>query len=58
MNNLSRRVSGTLAVTAGLAGLTGVVGSHRMSLDDGAQGYEMFTSQSDGCVRAVFSPSA
>ena len=32
--------------------------THRMSLDDGAKGYQMFKDKSDGCVRAVFSPAA
>jgi hypothetical protein len=28
----------------------------RMSLDEGPHGYEMFTNEEDGCVRAVFQP--
>jgi threonine dehydrogenase-like Zn-dependent dehydrogenase len=30
--------------------------SHRMSLDDAPQGYEIFKHKRDGCVRAVFVP--
>ena len=37
---------------------TAHLATHRMSLDDGAEGYEMFKKKSDGCVRAVFSPAA
>lgn len=30
--------------------------THRMSLDDGAKGYEMFKLKEDNCLRAVFEP--
>ncbi len=31
--------------------------THRFGLEDSVQGYEMFKHKTDGCVRAVFSPS-
>lgn len=30
--------------------------THRMSLEDGPRGYDMFKHKTDGCVRAVFAP--
>lgn len=30
--------------------------THRMSLEDGVHGYEMFKKKQDGCVRPVFAP--
>jgi threonine dehydrogenase-like Zn-dependent dehydrogenase len=33
-----------------------VLATHRMSLADGAEAYEMFKHRSDGCVRAVLYP--
>jgi threonine dehydrogenase-like Zn-dependent dehydrogenase len=30
--------------------------THRMSLEDGPRGYDMFKNKEDGCVRAVFTP--
>ena len=32
--------------------------THVMPLEDGSKGYEMFKTKADGCVRAVFRPSA
>jgi threonine dehydrogenase-like Zn-dependent dehydrogenase len=32
--------------------------THVMSLDEGPKGYQMFKDKEDGCVRAVFRPSA
>jgi hypothetical protein len=29
-----------------------------MSLDQGPRGYDLFKNKKDGCVRAVFQPSA
>ena len=31
--------------------------THRMTLDRGPEGYELFKQKSDGCLRAVFYPS-
>jgi threonine dehydrogenase-like Zn-dependent dehydrogenase len=30
--------------------------THRLTLDDGARGYDMFKNKKDGCIRSVFSP--
>ncbi len=30
--------------------------THRFSLEEGPQGYDMFKHKKDGCVRAVFAP--
>jgi threonine dehydrogenase-like Zn-dependent dehydrogenase len=30
--------------------------THRMSLEDGPRGYELFKKKEDGCLRAVFAP--
>ena len=30
--------------------------THRMTLEDGAKGYDLFKHKKDGCVRVVFSP--
>jgi threonine dehydrogenase-like Zn-dependent dehydrogenase len=30
--------------------------THRMSLEDGPHGYELFKKKEDGCLRAVFAP--
>jgi threonine dehydrogenase-like Zn-dependent dehydrogenase len=32
--------------------------THRMSLDDGARGYEMFKKKENGCLRVVFAPAS
>ena len=47
---LERIARGELA-TAHLA-------THLMPLDDGPRGYDLFKNKKDGCVRAVFQPSA
>jgi threonine dehydrogenase-like Zn-dependent dehydrogenase len=47
---LERMASGELK-TAHLA-------THPMPLDEGARGYDLFKNKKDGCVRAVFRPSA
>jgi threonine dehydrogenase-like Zn-dependent dehydrogenase len=31
--------------------------THRLSLENAAQGYAMFKNKTDGCLRAVFAPS-
>ena len=30
--------------------------THRMSLEDGPKGYDMFKNKHDGCLRAAFTP--
>lgn len=30
--------------------------THRMSLEEGPRGYEIFKNKEDGCVRAAFAP--
>ena len=30
--------------------------THRMSLEEGPRGYEVFKNKEDGCLRAVFTP--
>jgi threonine dehydrogenase-like Zn-dependent dehydrogenase len=32
--------------------------THVMSVDDGPKGYQSFKDKEDGCVRAVFRPTA
>jgi threonine dehydrogenase-like Zn-dependent dehydrogenase len=35
---------------------TSFLATHRLSLEEGPRGYEMFKKKQDGCVRAVFTP--
>ena len=37
---------------------TAHLATHPMPLDDGPRGYDLFKNKNDGCVRAVFRPSA
>jgi threonine dehydrogenase-like Zn-dependent dehydrogenase len=30
--------------------------THRMTLEDGAEGYDLFKNKKDGCLRVVFAP--
>jgi hypothetical protein len=32
--------------------------THRLGLEDGARGYDLFKTKQDGCVRVVFRPGA
>ncbi len=34
----------------------GVLVTHRMSLDEGQRGYQLFKDKADGCLRTVFYP--
>jgi threonine dehydrogenase-like Zn-dependent dehydrogenase len=35
---------------------TGYLTTHRMPLEEGPRGYELFKHKTDGCLRVVFHP--
>ena len=37
---------------------TAHLATHRLSIDDGARGYDLFKNKKDDCLRAVFQPAA
>jgi hypothetical protein len=49
------RMVGRVVVVAGVVAVRRIAARQ---LDDGPRGYDLFKHKNDGCVRAVFRPSA